>query len=184
MTMSGSNRHEILVIVLRSSVCKALTVLPQRCVSRAYSGRRLIAFSEVRTIHRTGSNPHTGSGNECPLYPRKRTSEPARVRRSNSGLAILAAIRRASSFVSSLAADRAPRLRRRGAVAPDIDAADVETAVGFRHRRDHREGRPGFDRVHVGDFISHNRHVRCDDDFFSPSLYLTVMTGPSTPATL
>src|SRR6516164_1447578 len=79
MTMSGSNRHEILVIVLRSSVCKAPTVLPQRCVSRAYSGRRLIAFSEVRTIHRTGSNPHTGSGNECPLYPRKRTSEPARV---------------------------------------------------------------------------------------------------------
>src|SRR6516164_10215685 len=80
--------------------------------------------------------------------------------------AILTAIRRASSLVSSLAADRAPRLRRRGAVAPDIDATDVETAVGFWHCRDHREGRPGFDRVHVGDFISHNRHVRCDDDFF------------------
>src|SRR5262245_66015726 len=95
------------------------------------------------------------------------------VRRSNSGsLAIFTAIRRASSFVSSLAADRAPRLRRRGAVAPDIDAADVETAVGFRHCRDHREGSPGFDRVHVGDFISHNRHVRCDDAFFLVYLLL------------
>src|SRR6516225_8817285 len=77
MTMSGSNRHEILVIVLRSSVCKAPTVLPQRCVSRAYSGRRLIAFSEVRTIHRTGSNPHTGSGNECPLWVKSRHSTTA-----------------------------------------------------------------------------------------------------------
>jgi len=40
-----------------------------------------------------------------PLYPRKRTSEPARALPEGS-LAIFAAIRRASSFVSSLAADR------------------------------------------------------------------------------
>src|SRR6516225_5319483 len=76
MTISGSNRHEILLIVLRSSVCKALTVPQQRRVSCAYSRawRSVIALSKVGIKHGTGSIPHTGSANERPLWVKCRHS--------------------------------------------------------------------------------------------------------------
>src|SRR5215472_10648814 len=52
---------------------------------------------------------HRSTPASCPLYPQKRTSELACVTCNSSGsLAIFAAIRRASSSVSNLAADRRP----------------------------------------------------------------------------
>src|ERR1700726_2121655 len=64
------------------------------------------------------------------------------------------------------------RLARDDAVAPDIDAIDIETAVRLLHRGQDREGGPWLDRTQVADLIAHDRHIRRHDDVLLAVLVL------------